>query len=99
MSRSYGAALSPAAVTVWTPSSNPSGTSLAQPSAPCDAGGETQLVVSSVPVTPCVTSPVGLPAAIVNVSVTGSSGGGGGVGLIPDTCLLYTSPSPRDRTR
>src|SRR5665811_464002 len=94
MSRSYGAPLSPAAVTVWTPSSKPSGTSLTQPSTPCDAGGETQLAVSSVPVTPWVTSPVGLPASIVNVSVTGSSGGGGGVGLTPDTASENTCRSP-----
>src|SRR3954452_21945511 len=58
------------------------------------SGGTVQVFSSSVPTTPGETTLAGLPAAIVKVSVTGLSSGGGGGGVRPDTVLLKTWMSP-----
>src|SRR3954454_21544432 len=58
------------------------------------AGGTVHVFSSSGPTTPGDTTLAGLPAAIVKLSVTGLSSGGGGGGVRPDTELLNTWISP-----
>src|SRR6476661_4379964 len=58
------------------------------------AGGTVQVFSSSVPTTPGETTLAGLPAAIVNCSVTGGSSGGGGGGSSGEVEVLNTWMSP-----
>src|SRR6478735_3374162 len=77
----------------WPSSASPFKTDTC-PSESWLAGGTVQVFSSSVPTTPGETTLAGLPAAIVNDSVTGASGGGGGEGFTPVTVLLNTWMSP-----
>src|SRR6476620_3533976 len=77
----------------WPSLASPSSTDT-WPSLSWLAGGTVQVFSSSVPTTPGETTLAGLPAAIVNVSVTDGSSGGGGGGVIPVTVLLNTWMSP-----
>src|SRR6266508_1128856 len=94
---SYGPAEVPETVTLWAPSPKLSGSVDTQPSVPCDAGGAVQVDLKSFAVTPVVSAStvlvVGLPVAIVPVSVTGSSGGAGGSGSTPVAVLEKTCSS------